>query len=163
MEPVLRAKLTALLLFLMGLQACTFNDKVSACLVPIVPTHTLIPYPPISQRLGEQGTTIVTVGIGKDGAPVQVRIDHGSGSKRLDAAAVSYILERYRWQRPPEACKPAATQTTIIVAWRLDPPVVTGTMPISAADYPPGAEILESHVKRLDLQEFSMPAPVHAP
>src|ERR1700735_272088 len=34
---------------------------------PIMRTHTQPPYPPISQRLGEQGTTLIEVGIGTDG------------------------------------------------------------------------------------------------
>ena len=130
------------------------TDKVAACLVPIMPTHSLIPYPSLSQRLSEQGTTTLAVSIGTDGAPASVTVNHASGGRHLDDAAVSYIKTHYRWQPPPEDCKPEATQAKIIVNWRLDPPIydVAMTMTMLEADYPPGAvERSEAGDTTLDL------------
>lgn len=143
MQAALCARFAIVPFLLMGLQACATTNKIAACLVPVAATHTVPVYPPISQRLGEYGTTVLAVGIGSDGEPAQVRIDHSSGSRRLDVAAVTYILEFYRWQPPPAGCTPADTQVAMIVAWRLDPVSDTADnlfiLPMSDADYPSGA------------------------
>ena len=45
-------------------------------------------YPAASERLGEQGTSAVSLLIGIDGKVAEAKIDGSSGSKRLDAAAI---------------------------------------------------------------------------
>lgn len=45
-------------------------------------------YPSASERLGEQGTSSVSLLIGTNGKVVESRVDGSSGSKRLDAAAI---------------------------------------------------------------------------
>lgn len=44
-------------------------------------------YPPISLRLGEQGSVTVAIDVGPSGAVVDVRVLRSSGSRRLDEAA----------------------------------------------------------------------------
>ena len=56
------------------------------------------PYPPISRRLNEQGTTTVRVLIGADGQPQRAEIAKSSGFTRLDEAAVSTVM---RWRYVP--------------------------------------------------------------
>jgi protein TonB len=46
----------------------------------------------MSQRLGEQGRTIVSVLIGADGFPKQARIRQSSGYSRLDEAARQAVM-----------------------------------------------------------------------
>ena len=56
-------------------------------LVPVTRTHTLPPYPSISARLGEQGTTAMTVQVDAEGTVTSCKVTVSSGSERLDAAA----------------------------------------------------------------------------
>ena len=119
---------------------------------PIASPPPLIPYPPISQRLGEQGTTELAVNMGSDGMVTDVAISQSSGSSRLDDAAVTYIKDRYRRQPALEDGKPTAAQVTVVIVWRLDTPGdKTTTMP--RVDYPTGAEILEIHAPHTDVRE----------
>lgn len=76
-------------------------------------------YPAASERLGEQGTSAISLLISAEGRVVQTRIDASSGFKRLDEAAVrafsrcrfvvgtldgvpeaSWFSIRYRWVIP---------------------------------------------------------------
>lgn len=56
------------------------------------------PYPPISRRLNEQGSTVVRVLIGADGLPQSAEIAKSSGFSRLDDAAVNTVM---RWRYVP--------------------------------------------------------------
>jgi protein TonB len=55
-------------------------------------------YPAMSQKLGEQGKTIVRVLIGADGLPKQASIQQSSGYERLDQAARQAVM---RWRYVP--------------------------------------------------------------
>jgi len=48
-------------------------------------------YPPISRRLGEQGTVVLSVLIGADGLPKEVKIKTSSGFERLDRQALEAV------------------------------------------------------------------------
>jgi len=50
------------------------------------------PFPPISKRLGEQGTVRVRVLVGVDGLPQKVEIAQSSGYERLDQTALRATL-----------------------------------------------------------------------
>ena len=56
------------------------------------------PYPPISRRLNEQGSTTVRVLIGADGQPQRAEIAKSSGFSRLDDAAAATVM---RWRYVP--------------------------------------------------------------
>lgn len=56
------------------------------------------PYPPISKRLGEQGTVIVRVLIGADGLPQKADLKQSSGFDRLDRVALETVM---KWRYVP--------------------------------------------------------------
>jgi protein TonB len=85
----------------------------------IARTHTLPPYPPLSQRMGEQGTTALTCEIGIDGKPIACSVTVSSGSQRLDEAASSYVKEHYTWEPATRDGKPVAAKTQLNVIWDL--------------------------------------------
>jgi periplasmic protein TonB len=55
------------------------------------------PYPPAARRLGEEGTVVVHVRIGRDGRVLASTLAQSSGSPRLDAAALAHALARWRF------------------------------------------------------------------
>jgi periplasmic protein TonB len=85
----------------------------------IARTHTLPPYPALSQRMGEQGTTALTCDIGADGKPMACSVTRSSGSQRLDDAASSYVKEHYTWEPATRDGKPVADKTQLNVVWDL--------------------------------------------
>jgi periplasmic protein TonB len=56
------------------------------------------PYPPVSKRLGEEGTVVVRILVGADGLPQKAELRTSSGSERLDAAAVAAVM---KWRFKP--------------------------------------------------------------
>ena len=82
-------------------------------------THSIPPYPSISLRLGEQGTTIIKVTIGVDGQVTAAALEKTSGFDRLDAAAVEYVKSHWRWLPPTREGKPVEATTLISVKWDL--------------------------------------------
>jgi protein TonB len=85
----------------------------------IARTHTLPPYPALSQRMGEQGTTGLTCDIGVDGKPSACTVSKSSGSQRLDDAASSYVKDHYTWQPATRDGKPVPDKTQLNVVWDL--------------------------------------------
>lgn len=55
-------------------------------------------YPRDARRRGEQGTVLLRVLVGRDGMPIEVAIEHSSGSRQLDRAAREAVL---RWRFRP--------------------------------------------------------------
>lgn len=86
---------------------------------PIMRTHTQPPYPPISVRLGEQGTTLIEVNINTEGTVSECRVVKGSGSERLDNAACDWVKGHWRWQPPTLNGQPTAAKTEIQYTWNL--------------------------------------------
>ena len=84
---------------------------------PIAISGTLKPppYPPISVRLHEQGTTTINLVIGIDGVVKDATLKDTSGSDRLDIAAIDFVKKHWRWE-------PAAQEapTTVQVTWKLE-------------------------------------------
>jgi protein TonB len=85
----------------------------------ITRSHSLPPYPTISQRLGEQGTTTMIVDINTEGTVTDCKIEHSSSSQRLDSAACDYVKSHWRWQPPTQLGKPVAATTRVSVVWNL--------------------------------------------
>lgn len=71
-------------------------------------------YPVQALRAGVQGTVLLRVLVDARGVPVQVMIEHGSGSRALDAAARAHILAAWRFH-------PAVRDGHAIEAWALVP------------------------------------------
>ena len=85
----------------------------------IARTHTIPPYPPLSQRMGEQGTTQLACDIGVDGKPTACSVAKTSGSPRLDEAAMSYVKDHYTWSPATREGKPVAGKTQLNIVWDL--------------------------------------------
>lgn len=52
-------------------------------------------YPPLSKRMGEEGKVVLRVFVEPDGRPSQINVSTGSGSPRLDQAALDAV---WRWK-----------------------------------------------------------------
>ena len=88
-------------------------------LKPIMRTHTIPPYPPISIRLNESGTTLMEVHITTEGNVDDCKIITSSSSERLDNAACDYVKRVWRWQPPTNQGTPTAVSTRVSVKWDL--------------------------------------------
>src|SRR5882757_2877393 len=88
-------------------------------LKPIMRTHTIPPYPPISVRLNESGTTLMEVHITVEGNVDDCKIITSSSSERLDTAACDFVKNRWRWQPPTNQGAPVAVSTRVSVKWDL--------------------------------------------
>jgi periplasmic protein TonB len=86
---------------------------------PVMRTHTLPPYPPISVRLNEQGTTLMEVHITTEGNVDDCKVAQTSSSERLDQAACEYVKSHWRWQPPTNQGTPTAVSTRVSVKWDL--------------------------------------------
>lgn len=69
-------------------------------------------YPPLSRRLGEQGTVLLRVRVGGDGRAEAVRVLRSSGSPRLDRAAREVVS---RWRFVPARVGEAAVASWVQV------------------------------------------------
>lgn len=56
------------------------------------------PYPPVSKRLGEEGTSVVRIYVGADGLPQRAELRASSGFERLDSAALAAVM---KWRFKP--------------------------------------------------------------
>jgi periplasmic protein TonB len=86
---------------------------------PIARTHTLPPYPPISVRLNESGTTLMEVHITAEGNVDDCKVVQSSSSERLDSAACDFVKSHWRWQPPTNQGAPVAVSTRVSVKWDL--------------------------------------------
>jgi protein TonB len=86
---------------------------------PVGRTHTLPPYPPISVRLNESGTTLMEVHITTEGNVDDCKVVQTSSSERLDTAACDFVKSRWRWQPPTNQGAPVAVSTRVSVKWDL--------------------------------------------
>ena len=67
-------------------------------------------YPPLALRRHLQGTVLLRVLVDEAGQPVQVEIEHGSGSTLLDRSAREQVLAHWRFQ-------PAIVDGHAVRAW----------------------------------------------
>ena len=86
---------------------------------PIARTRTLPPYPPISVRLNESGSTLMEVHITTEGNVDDCKIITSSSSERLDTAACDHVQRVWRWQPPTNQGTPVAVTTRVSVKWDL--------------------------------------------
>lgn len=138
MRPVIRMALSVGLLLPATATASSAAGEVSGCKAPapIPSTHTMIPYPKISERMGERGGSRFAITIGEDGAATAVSITSSSGSRRLDDAAVAHIARNYRWEPVPAGCNTKPVE--LIVNWWLEPWPTP-----SAIKAEPGIEVID--------------------
>lgn len=142
MKLIVRLALAALALFPAASRMAVAEDAAACAARPVMPTHTQIPYPPISARLHEQGETRTAVAIGNDGVPTDVSVTLSSGALRLDAAVVNHIKTYWCWQLPTQNCKPTTARALVNVAWHIGyPPEAKVQLTMRPSDYPHDAAI----------------------
>jgi periplasmic protein TonB len=75
-------------------------------------------YPPMSRRLGEEGKVVLRVFVEADGRPASVELKAGSGSPRLDEAALAAVR---RWEFVParRGAEPVAAWVLVPIAFHL--------------------------------------------
>jgi len=64
----------------------------------ILATHTQPPYPPVSQRLGEEGTVQLSIAVGPDGRVSDASVATSSGKSDLDQAALDWVKSHWRYK-----------------------------------------------------------------
>jgi protein TonB len=85
----------------------------------IAATHTIPDYPPVSRRLGEQGTLRLRVSITADGAVSDARGETSSGHARLDEAAVQWVKAHWRYEPAREGSKAVPSTLLAVVTFKL--------------------------------------------
>ena len=75
-------------------------------------------YPRKARRAGWEGTTVLKVLVGADGAPGRVTVDRTSGFDILDSAAVNAV-ERWRFHPARRAAAAESSWVRVPVAFRL--------------------------------------------
>ena len=77
------------------------------------------PYPSISRRLGEQGTTQMRVCLDVQGSPQSVDVSRSSGFERLDSAAVQAV-RKWKFEPSRRGTVPVEDCVFVPVNFRLD-------------------------------------------
>jgi protein TonB len=76
-------------------------------------------YPAAARRLGEQGQVLLRVLVGADGAAERVEVGTGSGSARLDRAAVEAV-QRWRFVPARQGAEAVAAWVTVPIHFQLE-------------------------------------------
>jgi periplasmic protein TonB len=76
-------------------------------------------YPPVSRRLGEEGTVILEVLVDPDGRATDAKVVQSSGFPRLDQAAIEGVKTNYRFVPGTVDGKPAPMRYTFRFTWKL--------------------------------------------
>lgn len=95
------------------------SSPVDNTLRPIMSTHIPPPYPPISVRLNEQGSTLMELAISPQGRVSECVVVESSSSQRLDSAGCEFVTANWRWQPPSSAGKPVSAKTRLSIKWDL--------------------------------------------
>jgi protein TonB len=75
-------------------------------------------YPPISQRLGEEGVTLLAFTVTAEGTVANITVAKSSDSERLDSAAIACAAS-WRYKPAIEAGKPVSVPWKTNVVWKL--------------------------------------------
>ena len=76
-------------------------------------------YPPVSRRLGEQGTVVLEVLVDPSGRVIDVKVVQSSGFPRLDQAALDGVKANYRFAPGTVDGKPQPMRYTFKFTWKL--------------------------------------------
>lgn len=76
-------------------------------------------YPPMSRRIGEEGTVLLHVFVEPDGTPGKVEIHRSSGSPRLDEAAAATVV-RWRFIPARQGDEAIAAWVIVPITFKLD-------------------------------------------
>jgi periplasmic protein TonB len=83
-------------------------------------THTTPEYPIIARRLAEQGTVRLFLTIGEDGMVSTAVVRRSSGSQRLDAAAIDWVLKHWRYRPAMRGAMPVASTSEASLTFKLN-------------------------------------------
>ena len=76
-------------------------------------------YPPVSRRLGEQGTVLLQVLVDEKGRATEAKVVQSSGFPRLDQAAIDGVKQNYRFVPGTRDGKPEPMSYTFKFTWKL--------------------------------------------
>jgi TonB family protein len=104
-------------------------------------THTTPRYSSEAVRRREQGATMLSVTIDKDGIPSEISVLHSSGSTGLDNEAIDWIKARWRWQSISADCTTTSASQKVLYIWRVGsrPPKADIVVTVAASQLPNGA------------------------
>lgn len=77
-------------------------------------------YPPLSRRMGEEGTVVVSFRLNADGEISQLSVVKGSGSERLDEAALEAVRQAAPFPPFPEGVKRTSWSFSLPLQFALD-------------------------------------------
>jgi len=87
--------------------------------VAIAGTHTAPPYPLLERRLASQGTVTLRLTISAGGTVVAADVVQSSGFSALDQAAVSWVMQHWRYKPAVRGGAPAASTTVAAVVFNI--------------------------------------------
>ncbi|GAA0525046.1 TonB family protein [Rhizomicrobium palustre] len=87
--------------------------------VALMATHTIPPYPALEARLGAEGTVVLRITIGTDGAVKAAQVVRSSGYEGLDRAAVAWVLAHWRYQPALRSGTPVDSAANVAVRFNL--------------------------------------------
>jgi protein TonB len=82
-------------------------------------THTTPPYPPLARRLEQQGSVKLNLAISADGVVTAASVVQSSGYDLLDQAAVSWVIQHWRYKPAVRAGQPVAGTSMALVVFSL--------------------------------------------
>jgi protein TonB len=85
----------------------------------IAATHTIPEYPPVSRRLGEQGTLSLRITISEQGAVSDARLESSSGFARLDDAAMQWVKAHWRYRPAVQGGKAVPSTALAEITFKL--------------------------------------------
>ncbi|HYM17125.1 MAG TPA: energy transducer TonB [Micropepsaceae bacterium] len=85
----------------------------------LLATHTTPDYPPVSRRLGEQGTLRLKLTITTQGAVSEAMVINSSGHSRLDEAAIEWVKAHWRYQPAMRGSTPVPSTADAVVTFKL--------------------------------------------
>ena len=85
----------------------------------LLATHTTPDYPPLSRRLGEQGTLRLKLTITTQGAVSEATVVNSSGHSRLDEAAIDWVKAHWRYQPAMRGLTPVPSTADAVVTFKL--------------------------------------------
>jgi protein TonB len=91
----------------------------STAIVSLMGTHTTPPYPPLSRRLGEEGSVGLRILIADDGRVSDVEVTRSSGQQRLDDAAKQWVMANWRYRAATKDGHSVASETQAVVVFNL--------------------------------------------
>ena len=94
-------------------------EHVVRAATAIVSTHTVPPYPPIAQRMGEEGKVTLRLTVSAEGRVTKADVLTSSGRNELDQTAQAWILAHWAYKPALEDGVAIASQVVAVVTFSL--------------------------------------------